>query len=152
MDANALCLPRPDRARRGQRRHQANVFTPGGQIYGNYLQYVINPKGQLLRAEDYKDLIIRYQDGAPGARRDVAKPVDGLQKQYLTIDFWTSWMQPRASSLVVAVTPAPGANDVTVARAVRDTLARLQASRFRPRSKPTSTTTTRFKSSRASTT
>ncbi len=43
-----------------------NVFTPGGQIYGNFLQYIINPKGQLLRAEEYKDLIIRYQDGAPG--------------------------------------------------------------------------------------
>ena len=60
--------------------------------------------------------------------RDVALPVDGLQKQYLTIDFWTSWMKPRASSLVVAVTPAPGANDVIVARRVRDTLASLQAS------------------------
>ena len=106
----------------------ANVFTPGGQIYGNYLQYVINPKGQLLRAEDYEDVIIRYQDGAPVRIQDVAKPVDGLQKQYLTIDFWTSWMQPRASSLVVAVTPAPGANDVTVARLVRSTLATLQKS------------------------
>ena len=106
----------------------ANVFTPGGQIYGNYLQYVINPKGQLLRAEDYKDVIIRYQEGAPVRIQDVAKPVDGLQKQYLTIDFWTSWMQPRASSLVVAVTPAPGANDVTVARLVRSTLDGLQKS------------------------
>ena len=105
-----------------------NVFTPGGQIYGNFLQYIINPKGQLLRAEEYNDLIVRYQDGAPVRVKDVATPVDGLQKQYLIIDFWTSWMKPRAASLVVAVTPAPGANDVTVARAVRDTLARLQPS------------------------
>ena len=27
---------------------KGNVFMPGGQIYGNYLQYIINPKGQLL--------------------------------------------------------------------------------------------------------
>ena len=73
-------------------------------------------------------MIIRYQEGAPVRIQDVAKPVDGLQKQYLTIDFWTSWMQPRASSLVVAVTPAPGANDVTVARLVRSTLDGLQKS------------------------
>ncbi|HEY5741853.1 MAG TPA: efflux RND transporter permease subunit [Terrimicrobiaceae bacterium] len=105
-----------------------NVFTPGGQIYGNYLQYIIEPKGQLLHAEDYRDLIIRYQNGAPVRLKDVATPVDGLQKQYLTINFWTSWMKPRASSLVVAVTPAPGANDVTVAHAVRATLEKLQAS------------------------
>jgi multidrug efflux pump subunit AcrB len=85
-----------------------NVFMPGGEIYGKYLQFIINPKGQLLRAEDYNDLIIRYQDGAPVRVKDVATPVDGVQKQYLIIDFWTSWMKPRAASLVVAVTPAPG--------------------------------------------
>jgi HAE1 family hydrophobic/amphiphilic exporter-1 len=128
MDANALSSRGLTVLDVANAVSQGNVFMPGGQIYGNYLQYVINPKGQLLRAEDYKDLIIRYQENAPVRVRDVANPVDGLQKQYLVIDFWTSWMQPRASSLVVAVTPAPGANDVTVARAVRDTLAGLQKS------------------------
>ena len=56
------------------------------------------------------------------------RPWTACRSSISIIDFWTSWMKPRASSLVVAVTPAPGANDVTVARAVRDTLARLQAS------------------------
>ncbi|HEU4679228.1 MAG TPA: efflux RND transporter permease subunit, partial [Terrimicrobiaceae bacterium] len=105
-----------------------NVFLPGGEIYGHFLQFIIDPKGQLIHAEDYKDLIIRYRNGAPVRLKDVASPVDGLQKQYLTIDFWTSWMKPRAASLVVAVTPAPGANDVIVARKVRETLASLRAS------------------------
>ncbi|MGB7791572.1 MAG: efflux RND transporter permease subunit, partial [Terrimicrobiaceae bacterium] len=126
MDANALSSRGVTVLDVANAVSNANVFTPGGQIYGNNLQYIINPKGQLLRAEDYEDLIIRYQDGAPVRLRDVAKLVDGVQNQYLTINFWTSWMQPRASSLVVAVTPAPGANDVLVARAVRNTLATLQ--------------------------
>jgi hydrophobic/amphiphilic exporter-1 (mainly G- bacteria), HAE1 family len=128
MDANALSSRALTVLDVANAVTQGNVFTPGGQIYGNYLQYIINPKGQLLHAEDYKDLIIRYQDGAPVRVKDVASPVDGLQQQYLFIDFWTSWMKPRASSLVVAVTPAPGANDVIVARKVRDTLTTLQAS------------------------
>jgi multidrug efflux pump subunit AcrB len=128
MDANALSSRGLTVLDVANAVSKANVFTPGGQIYGNYLQYIINPKGQLLRAEDYKDLIIRYQDSAPVRVKDVAKSVDGLQKQYFIIDFWTSWMKPRASSLVVAVTPAPGANDVLVAQAVRDTLAKLQDS------------------------
>ena len=128
MDANALASRGLTVLDVASAVSKANVFTPGGQIYGNYLQYIINPKGQLLRAEDYKDLIIRYQDSAPVRVKDVAKSVDGLQKQYFIIDFWTSWMKPRASSLVVAVTPAPGANDVLVAQAVRDTLAILQDS------------------------
>jgi hydrophobic/amphiphilic exporter-1 (mainly G- bacteria), HAE1 family len=128
MDANALASRQLTVLDVANAVQTGNVFTPGGQIYGNFLQYIINPKGQLLRAEDYRDLIIRYQNGAPVRVKDVATPVDGLQKQYLVIDFWTSWMKPRASSLVVAVTPAPGANDVTVARAVRDTLDKLRLS------------------------
>ena len=128
MDANALASRNLTVLDVASAVSKANVFTPGGQIYGNYSQYIINPKGQLLRAQDYRDLIVRYQDGAPVRLRDVSKPVDGLQKEYLAIDFWTSWMQSRASSLVVAVTPAPGANDVLVAREVRRTLETLQKS------------------------
>ena len=128
MDANALSSRGLTVLDVANAVSKANVFTPGGQIYGKHLQFIINPKGQLLRAEDYNDLIIRYQDSAPVRVKDVAKSVDGLQKQYFIIDFWTSWMKPRASSLVVAVTPAPGANDVLVAQAVRDTLAKLQDS------------------------
>ena len=105
-----------------------NVFIPGGQIYGKNLQYIINPKGQLLHAEDYKDLIIRYQEGAPVRIRDIATPVDTVQEQYFNINFWTSWMAPRASSVVVAITPGPGANDVQVAEAVRKTLESVRSS------------------------
>ncbi|MGC2578126.1 MAG: efflux RND transporter permease subunit, partial [Terrimicrobiaceae bacterium] len=65
MDANALSSRGLTVLDVANAVSNANVFTPGGQIYGNYLQYIINPKGQLLRAEDYEDLIIRYQDGAP---------------------------------------------------------------------------------------
>ncbi len=126
MDANALSSRGLTVLDVANAVSKGNVFTPGGQIYGNYLQYINDPKGQLLHAEDYSDLIIRYQNSAPVRVKDVARPVDGLQSQYLVIDFWTSWMKPRASSLVVAVTPAPGANDVLVARAVRSTLAKLQ--------------------------
>jgi Cation/multidrug efflux pump len=106
----------------------ANVFTPGGQIYGKTLQYIINPKGQLLRAEDYNNIILRYENNAPVRLKDVATPVSGLQNQYLKMKFWTSWKKQMSAVLVVAVTPAPGANDVQVAQAVRATLAKLQKS------------------------
>jgi HAE1 family hydrophobic/amphiphilic exporter-1 len=106
----------------------ANVFLPGGQIYGDSLQYIINPKGQLLQAEDYNNIILRYDNNAPVRLKDVATPVDGLQSQYLNINFWTSWKKQMSAVLVVAVTPAPGANDVQVAQAVHATLAKLQGS------------------------
>lgn len=128
MDANALSARGLTVLDVANAVRNANVFTPGGQIYGNSLQYIINPKGQLLEAKDYNDIILRYENNAPVRLRDVAHPVDGLQSQYLNIDFWTSWMPPKNSALVVAVTPAPGANDVQVAQAVHATLAKLQGS------------------------
>jgi HAE1 family hydrophobic/amphiphilic exporter-1 len=128
MDANALSARGLTVTDVANAVKGANVFTPGGVIYGNSLQYIINPKGQLLDAEDYNDIIVRYQNGAPVRLRDVATPENGVQSQYLSIDFWTSWMPPENSVLVVAVTPAPGANDVQVAAAVRKTLAKLQSS------------------------
>jgi HAE1 family hydrophobic/amphiphilic exporter-1 len=128
MDANALSARGLTVLDVANSVKNANVFTPGGQIYGKSLQYIINPKGQLLRAEDYNDIILRYDNNAPVRLKDVATPVDGLQSQYLNINFWTSWEKQMASTLVVAVTPAPGANDVQVAQSVHATLAKLQSS------------------------
>lgn len=128
MDANALSARGLSVLDVANAVKNANVFTPGGEIYGKSLQYIINPKGQLLRAEDYNDIILRYDNNAPVRLKDVATPVDGLQSQYLNINFWTSWEKQMASTLVVAVTPAPGANDVQVAQAVHATLAKLQSS------------------------
>ena len=128
MDANALSARGLTVLDVANAVKQANVFTPGGVLYGNSLQYIINPKGQLLAAEDYNDIIIRYENGAPVRLRDVAKSDEGVQSQYLKIAFWTSWMPPKGAALVVAVTPAPDANDVQVAAAVRKTLATLQTS------------------------
>ncbi len=127
MDANALSargLTVLDVAGAVQ---SQNVFTPGGQIYGKNLQFIVNPKGQLLKADDYKDIIVRYVNNAPVRIRDVAKPVEGVQSQYLNIGFWSRQYSAYSATQVVAITPAPGANDVQVAEAVRATLKDLQS-------------------------
>ncbi|MDX2080871.1 MAG: efflux RND transporter permease subunit [Terrimicrobiaceae bacterium] len=105
-----------------------NVLIPGGQIFGPNIQYIINPKGQLLKAADFEDIIIRYVNGAPVRIRDVAAARDAVQQEYLNIEFWTDEHPERAAELVVAVTPAPGANDVAVAAAVSAMLEKLQPS------------------------
>ncbi len=109
-----------------------NVFIPGGQLSGNNMQFIINPKGQLLDAEAYKDIIVRYEDGAPVRIRDVATSIEGVQKQYLNSNFWSRQFSKYSATQVVAVTPAPGANDVQVAGAVRATLKKLQDSHALP--------------------
>jgi HAE1 family hydrophobic/amphiphilic exporter-1 len=113
MDANALASRNLTVLDVASAVSKANVFTPGGQIYGNYSQYIINPKGQLLRAQDYRDLIVRYQDGAPVRLRDVSKPVDGLQKEYLYISLFLPfvgvYLNARAACNNAARAPFRGA-------------------------------------------
>ncbi len=128
MDANALSSRGITVADVASAVQTGNVFTPGGQIFGKNLQFIVNPKGQLLQASDFNDLIVRYQDGAPVRIRDVAKPIDTIQTQYLNLDFWNRDHANGSATLVVAVTPAPGANDIQVAEAVRQTLKELQPS------------------------
>ncbi len=128
MDANALAARGLTVLDVSSAVQSQNVFIPGGQIFGSDLQYIINPKGQLLDAAAYQDIIIRYADGAPVRIRDVAKVVEGVQQEYLSIEFWTSLHPERASELVVAVTPTPDANDIEVAAAVRAMLERLRPS------------------------
>lgn len=128
MDANALASRGITVSDVASAVQTGNVFTPGGQIFGKNLQFIVNPKGQLLQAADFNDIIVRYQDGAPVRIRDVAKPVDTIQEQYLELSFWNRDHANGSATLVVAVTPAPGANDIAVAKAVRDTLDQLKPS------------------------
>ncbi len=128
LDPNALSARQMTVADVSNAITSANVFTPGGEIYGNSLQFIINPKGQLLHSAEYNDLVIAYKNGAPVRLRDIGNTVDGLQKQYLNMKFWSAIEPPRSAYTVVAVTPAPGANDVQVAQSVRKTLKSLRSS------------------------
>lgn len=100
----------------------ANPFIPGGQLYGPHLQNIVNPKGQLLEAKDYEDVIITYRDGAPVRIRDVARPYNGLEAEFISMKYWVRGAVERDANIVVAVTPAPGANSVEVSRLVRQQL------------------------------
>jgi len=100
----------------------ANPFTPGGQLYGPYLQNIVNPLGQLKKAKDYDNVIITYQDGAPVRIKDVARPYDGIEAEFLSLKYFNRDLPERDANIVVAVTPSPGANSVKVAQEVRDQL------------------------------
>lgn len=128
MDANALASRGITVSDVSSAVQNNNVFTPGGQIFGKNLQFIVNPKGQLLHAADFEDVIIRYQNGAPVRIKDVATPVDTIQTQYLNLSFWNLTHPVGTATLVLAVTPAPGANDIAVAAAVRKTLDELKPS------------------------
>jgi HAE1 family hydrophobic/amphiphilic exporter-1 len=100
----------------------ANVFQPGGLINGPRLAYTVNPNGQLFKAENYLDVIVRYEHGAPVRVRDVATSEEGQSLEYLRLRMWLKGQPEHPATNVVAITAGPGSNAVEVAKNVRATL------------------------------
>src|SRR6185312_10342357 len=61
----------------------ANVNTPKGNFDGPSRAYTINANDQLKSADDYKNLVIAYKDGAPVHLTDVAEIQQGAQNTKL---------------------------------------------------------------------
>ncbi len=76
----------------------ANVQQPTGKFYGPTTSMVIKTEGQLVKAEAYKDLIIKFVDGAPVRLKDVATVEDGLQNDKASFK-WYSKESPDGESL-----------------------------------------------------
>jgi HAE1 family hydrophobic/amphiphilic exporter-1 len=104
----------------------ANVFQPGGQLNGPRSSYTVNPNGQLLKAAEYKDIIVRYENGAPVRIRDVATSEEAQDSEYLKLSLWMRGQPERPSTNVVAITAGAGSNAVQVAADVRKTLEEIR--------------------------
>src|SRR5437762_308906 len=56
-------------------------YTGAGQLDGSAGTALLQPNGQLDRAESYRDLIVSTKNGVPVYLRDVAKVVDSVQDE-----------------------------------------------------------------------
>src|SRR5713226_7542219 len=65
----------------------ANVNTPKGSFDGPSRSYTINANDQLISADQYRDLIIAYKNGAPVHLSDVAQVQDSAENTKLA-----AWM------------------------------------------------------------
>lgn len=60
----------------------SNQNKPRGFIENQNLRWIINTNGILYKADDYKDLIIRWQDGNAVRLSDVAHVYDSVENEY----------------------------------------------------------------------
>jgi HAE1 family hydrophobic/amphiphilic exporter-1 len=67
----------------------ANVQQPTGKMYGPNTSMVIKTEGQLAKASDYQDLIVKFEGGAPVRLKDVATIEDGLQNDKSSFRWYT---------------------------------------------------------------
>jgi HAE1 family hydrophobic/amphiphilic exporter-1 len=104
-----------------------NTNLPSGTLYGAARTYTVESNGQLTDAAAYSHLVIAYRDGAPVHLSDVGYAIDGIrQDQQLTTfaDAVDGDGQLRPA-VMLSVRRQPGANTVSVSRAVRALLPQL---------------------------
>jgi multidrug efflux pump len=112
----------------------ANANSAKGSFDGPQRSYTINANDQLLAANDYKNLIVAWKNGAPIRMTDVARVVDGAENTQLGA--WAGLRGEDASAPAAGMYPAiilnvqrqPGANVIGTVDAIKQQLPELQAS------------------------
>ncbi|MBZ5877181.1 MULTISPECIES: efflux RND transporter permease subunit [Chromohalobacter] len=100
----------------------ANVNQAKGTIYGPYRAYSIDANDQLTSAAGYRDLILKYENGAPLRLSDVASIDDGAENAQLG-----AWANGKGA-ILIDVLRQPGANVVGVVDDIERALPTLSAS------------------------
>lgn len=100
--------------------NNANVNAAKGNFDGPRLSYMINSNDQLLTAEEYKPIIIAYNNGAPVRIQDVASVSEGPENPMLA-----AWIN-KAPGIILNIQRQPGANVINVADNIKKLLTKLQ--------------------------
>src|SRR6266850_72735 len=102
-------------------------YTGAGQVDGPQRSFLLQPQGQLSTAEQYDDLIVGQENGAPIYLKDVASAKQTVQDERIDMRFWLRGHAQPSATVVVAVFRRAGVNAVAVSQAVKDLLPSIQA-------------------------
>ncbi|WP_027351743.1 multidrug efflux RND transporter permease subunit [Halotalea alkalilenta] len=98
----------------------ANVNLAKGSLYGAYRTLSIDANDQLTSAQEYRELILKYANGAAVRLSDVAEVSEGAENAYLS-----AWANDR-QALILNVQRQPGANVIDVVDAINAQLPALR--------------------------
>jgi HAE1 family hydrophobic/amphiphilic exporter-1 len=102
-------------------------YSGAGQLDGAAGTAILTPRGQLESAQEYRDLIVGGQSGAPVYLRDVARIEESVQDERVNMRFWVRGYTVPSATVIVAVNRRSGANAVEVAQSIRDLLPLISA-------------------------
>jgi HAE1 family hydrophobic/amphiphilic exporter-1 len=94
-----------------------NVNTPTGSIIGPHKAFTLQATGQLMNADQYKDMIVAYRNGAPVRLKELGEVLDGVEDQRTASWYYTEDNAQRA--IVLGIQRQPGTNTIAVADAVK---------------------------------
>src|SRR5436853_2096625 len=87
---------------------KGNVNLPTGTLYGKNQAFTVQANGQLMKAADYRPLIVAYKQGRPVSLEEIGRVIDGVQNDKIA-----SWYN-NTRGVVLAVQRQPGVNTVEV--------------------------------------
>ena len=94
-----------------------NVNTPTGSIIGPHKTYTLQATGQLMTADEYRNMIVTYRNGAPVRLGELGTIKDGVEDERTASWFYTPEGSQRAITL--GIQRQPGTNTIAVADAVK---------------------------------
>ena len=99
----------------------ANSNAPKGSFDGAARSYTINANDQLQSADDYKNIVVAYSNGAPVHLSDVASVENSAENVKLS-----SWMN-KTPAILLNVQRQPGANVIAVVDSIKEILPQIKA-------------------------
>ncbi len=105
-----------------------NVNVPTGTLYGRKTAYNVQVNGQLMRAKDYKSLIVSYQNGAPVRLDEVANVIDSVEDdKQIALIYGGEYGKDGTRGVSMQVLRQPGSNTIEVIDNIRRLLPVFQA-------------------------
>jgi len=102
-------------------------YTGAGQFDGPHRSFLLQPQGQLMKADQYDQLIVGQSNGAPIYLKDVATAKQGVQDERIRMRVWVRGYPEPGANVFIGVFRRAGVNAVEVAKSVRDLLPSIQA-------------------------
>jgi HAE1 family hydrophobic/amphiphilic exporter-1 len=100
----------------------ANVNQPVGSFEGAEQTVAIKTNGQLVKAEQYRPLVVAWRNGAPVRLEDVANAINGVENNKVA-----TWLVDKRA-ITLAIQRQPGANTVATVAGIKEILPQFQES------------------------
>ncbi len=99
---------------------EANVYLPTGTLFGKKTEFTIDCQGQLTKAEEYKNLIIKSEDGLITRVSDVANVYDSVWNDKVYVNYIDKNVSEPMVGL--AIRKQAGANTLDIIEAINKKL------------------------------
>ncbi len=99
---------------------RGNTNAPAGTLHGPYQAYDVQARGQLLRADEYRRLVVSYRNGVPVRLGELGRVLDAVENTRSAASF------NGVRGVLLGVQRQPGSNAIDVVDGVRAQLPELQ--------------------------